>query len=132
MALTGTCEQLRKANAARQEWDLVTVDLANQTVVAEAFSDQITTSGNYNAGVYLAAVPVRLGKALVIYGATHFYRTMPRDYPSSMGEDIGIARMLEVDYPGRTFVEIPVGGGLDLPPGHTRMFIPTIRSSTAL
>ncbi len=25
--------------------------------------------------------------------------------------------MLEVDYPGRTFVVIPVGGRLDLPPG---------------
>ncbi len=57
------------------------------------------------------------GKALVIYGAAHFYRAMPRDYVSSMGEDIGIARMLEVDYPGRTFVVIPVGGRLDLPPG---------------
>jgi hypothetical protein len=34
-----------------------------------------------------------------------------------MGEDIGIARMLEVDYPGRTFVVIPVGGRLHLPPG---------------
>jgi hypothetical protein len=42
---------------------------------------------------------------------------MPRDYLSSLGEDIGIARMLEVDYPGRTFVVIPVGGRLDLPPG---------------
>jgi hypothetical protein len=59
------------------------------------------------------------GKALVIYGAAHFYRTMPRDYISSMGEDIGIARMLEIDYPGRTFVVIPVGGRLDLPPGVT-------------
>jgi hypothetical protein len=34
-----------------------------------------------------------------------------------MGEDIGIARRLEIDYPGRTFVVIPVGGRLDLPPG---------------
>jgi hypothetical protein len=57
------------------------------------------------------------GKALVIYGAAHFYRTMPKDYLSSMGEDIGIARMLEADYPGRTFVVIPVGGRLHLPPG---------------
>ena len=57
------------------------------------------------------------GKALVIYGAAHFYRTMPKDYLASMGEDIGIARMLEVDYPGRTFVVIPVGGRLRLPPG---------------
>jgi hypothetical protein len=59
------------------------------------------------------------GKALVIYGAAHFYRTMPRDYLSGVGKDIGIARMLDVDYPGRTFVVIPVGGRLDLPPGVT-------------
>jgi hypothetical protein len=59
------------------------------------------------------------GKALVIYGAAHFYRTAPSDYLSSMGKDIGIARMLEMDYPGRTFVVIPVGGRLDLPPGVT-------------
>ena len=71
------------------------------------------------------------GKALVIYGAAHFYRTMPRDYLSSMGEDIGIARMLEVDYPGRTFVVIPVGGRSSAQ-GHTWIFIPTIKSSTAL
>src|SRR3989449_36203 len=58
------------------------------------------------------------GKALVIYGAAHFYRTMPRDYLASVGEDIGIARMLEVDYPGRTFVVIPIGR-LDIPPGAT-------------
>jgi hypothetical protein len=54
-------------------------------------------------------------KALVIYGAAHFYRTMPRDYLSSMGEDIGIARRLEINFPGRTFVVIPVGR-LDPPP----------------
>jgi hypothetical protein len=58
------------------------------------------------------------GKALVIYGAAHFYRTMPRDYLSSMGDDIGIARKLEIDYPGRTLVVIPVGR-LDLPHGVT-------------
>jgi len=54
------------------------------------------------------------GKALVIYGAAHFYRTLTRDYLSSMGEDIGIARMLEIYYPGRTFIVIPVGA-LDRP-----------------
>jgi hypothetical protein len=57
----------------------------------------------------------RHGKALVIYGAAHFYRTLTKDYLSSMGDDIGIARMLEIDYPGRTFVVIPVGA-LDRPP----------------
>jgi hypothetical protein len=55
------------------------------------------------------------GKALVIYGAAHFYRTLTEDYLSSMGADIGIARMLEIDFPGRTFVVIPIGA-LDRPP----------------
>ena len=45
------------------------------------------------------------GKALVIYGAAHFYRTMPRDYLASLGDDTGIARKL----PDRTLVVIPVG-----------------------
>ena len=58
------------------------------------------------------------GKALVIYGAVHFYRTFPRDILSSMGDDIGIARTLEIDFPGRTFVVIPVGR-LDPPRGVT-------------
>jgi len=58
------------------------------------------------------------GKALVIYGAAHFYRTMTKDYLSSVGQDIGIARMLEIDYPGRTFVVIPIGR-LGIPPGAT-------------
>lgn len=59
------------------------------------------------------------GKALVVYGAAHFYRTAPSDYVSTMGDDIGIAKTLESDYPGRIFVVIPVGGRLDLPPGIT-------------
>jgi hypothetical protein len=59
------------------------------------------------------------GKALVVYGAAHFYRTAPGDYLSTMGDDIGIAKTLEIDYPGRIFVVIPVGGRLDLPPGIT-------------
>ena len=58
------------------------------------------------------------GKALVIYGAAHFYQTMPRDYLSSLGDDIGIARTLEIDFPGRTFVVIPIGR-LDIPPRAT-------------
>ena len=49
------------------------------------------------------------GKALVVYGAAHFYRTFPEGMLSSMGEDIGLARKLELDFPGRTFVVIPVG-----------------------
>ena len=57
------------------------------------------------------------GKALVIYGAAHFYRTMDKDYLAMMGADTGIVRMLEVDYPGRTLAVISVGGRIDLPPG---------------
>jgi hypothetical protein len=57
------------------------------------------------------------GKALVIYGAGHFYRTMPADYLSGMGEDIGIVRMLESDYPGRTLAVSPLGGRISIPPG---------------
>jgi hypothetical protein len=49
------------------------------------------------------------GKALVIYGAAHFYRAMPKDYLASLGNDIGIAAKLDIAYPGRTFVVIPVG-----------------------
>jgi hypothetical protein len=49
------------------------------------------------------------GKALVIYGAAHFYRNFPGDYLSSMGEDIGLARKLEIEFPGRTFTVIPIG-----------------------
>jgi hypothetical protein len=38
------------------------------------------------------------GKALLIYGAEQFYRTMPKDYLSSMGDDIGIATKLEINF----------------------------------
>jgi hypothetical protein len=48
-------------------------------------------------------------KALVIYGAAHFYRTFPPEYLSTMGDDIGIGRRLEKDFPGRIFVVIPIG-----------------------
>lgn len=59
------------------------------------------------------------GKALVIYGAAHFYRTAPTDYLAGMGQDIGIVRMLDLDYPGRTLAVIPVGYRLNVPPGTT-------------
>src|SRR5215831_13306483 len=39
------------------------------------------------------------GKALVIYGGAHFYRNARPYYWAGMGQDIGIARMLEMDYP---------------------------------
>src|SRR5580765_3654968 len=43
------------------------------------------------------------GKALVIYGHAHFWRANPHG-------DVGIVRMLDMSYPGRTFSVIPVGG----------------------
>ena len=39
------------------------------------------------------------GKALVIYGAAHFYRALPPDYLASMGEDVGIVTTLEKTIP---------------------------------
>ena len=58
------------------------------------------------------------GKALVIYGTGHFYRT--RDY----ADDIGIATTLESEYPGRTLAVIPVGYKLEPPPGVTLRIYP--------
>jgi hypothetical protein len=57
------------------------------------------------------------GKALVIYGAAHFYRSFPEEMLSSMGDDIGLVRRLERDYPSRTLSVIPLGGRLHIPPG---------------
>ena len=63
------------------------------------------------------------GKALVIYGAAHFYK----DDPSSIGAGSGIVRLLDMAYPGRTFAVIPVGGPLELPPGVTLRISPDYR-----
>jgi hypothetical protein len=49
------------------------------------------------------------GKALVIYGAVHFYRAFPSAMIPTMGDDIGLVRRLEAQYPGRTLVVIPMG-----------------------
>src|SRR5262245_53410233 len=52
------------------------------------------------------------GKALVIYGHAHFWRAGP-NRPGGFiddSKDIGIVRMLDISYPGRTFAVIPVGG----------------------
>ncbi len=52
----------------------------------------------------------------MIYGAAQFLSRLRREiYLSSMGPDIGIARMLDMNYPGRTFVVIPIEG-LTRPP----------------
>jgi hypothetical protein len=52
------------------------------------------------------------GKALVIYGAAHFYRTAP----ASFGTSAELASTLEKAHPGRIFTVIPIGGELDPPP----------------
>jgi hypothetical protein len=49
------------------------------------------------------------GKALVIYGTAHFYRTLDKDYVASTDDDNDIVKMLDIDYPGRTLVVIPIG-----------------------
>jgi hypothetical protein len=65
--------------------------------------------------VLKAQVLQKHGKALLIYGAAHFYLTGPPDYLASLGDDIGLASRLEIEYPGRTFAVIRVGA-LDRPP----------------
>jgi hypothetical protein len=49
------------------------------------------------------------GKALVIYGAGHFWRRQTEIALSRGGDDIGLATMLEIEYPGRALVVIPIG-----------------------
>jgi len=68
-----------------------------------------------------------MGKPGLFMAPLHFY-DQGLDYLSIMGEDIGIVRILEIDYPGRTFAVIPVGGPIDLPPGVTPDIYPTIKS----
>jgi hypothetical protein len=75
-----------------------------------------------NRGIETTAVSIlkeqvlqKHGKALTIFGAAHFYRTLPTDYLSTQGDDVGLARKLDIEFPGRTFTVIPVGG-LDRPP----------------
>jgi hypothetical protein len=66
------------------------------------------------------------GKALVIFGAAHFYRTLPQDLLATMGGDIGLASRLEIEYPSRTFMVIPVAR-LDPPKGVAGGFDPDFR-----
>lgn len=62
------------------------------------------------------------GKALVVYGAAHFYRAVPPEYLASMGADVGLVRMLDAQFPGRTFAVIRVGG---TPPRIPGLVMPT-------
>lgn len=62
------------------------------------------------------------GKALVVYGAAHFYRTEVGQVLLSVGG--GIVRTLDAEYPGRILSVIPVGGQLTVPPGATLRVYP--------
>jgi heme-binding uptake protein ChaN (Tiki superfamily) len=63
------------------------------------------------------------GKALVIYGAAHFYRAAP----ASFGSSAELARRLERAHPGRIFTVIPIGGELDPPPPGVSLRAPDYR-----
>ena len=69
------------------------------------------SSGETTAVTFLKQqVLQKHGKALVIYGHSHFWRTSPPEMlRRSGGVQFGIVRMLEMDYPGRTVAVIPVG-----------------------
>jgi len=62
-------------------------------------------------------------KALVIYGAAHFYRAAP----ASFGTSADLARTLELAHPGRVFTVIPIGGDLDPPPPGVSLRAPDYR-----
>lgn len=51
-------------------------------------------------------------KALMIYGAAHFYRSAPAIF----GTSANLARTLEKAHPGRIYTVIPLGGELEPPP----------------
>ena len=61
------------------------------------------------ASVLKEQVLQKHGKALVIYGAVHFYRTLPQALLATMRNDTGLATKIETDFPGRTLMVIPVG-----------------------
>jgi hypothetical protein len=69
------------------------------------------SSGETTAVTFLKQqVLQKHGKALVIYGYSHFWRTSPPVMLGrSGGVETGIVRMLDKDYPGRTVAVIPVG-----------------------
>jgi hypothetical protein len=68
------------------------------------------TTGEATAVTFLKQqVLQKHGKALVIYGYSHFWRTEPPEmFRRDGGMETGIVRMLEKDYPGRTIAVIPM------------------------
>jgi hypothetical protein len=69
-------------------------------------------NGRENSTTSVLKEPVlrRHGKALIIYGAAHFYLTGPPEYLSSLGDNVGLADALDLEYPGRWLSVIPIGG----------------------
>jgi hypothetical protein len=74
-----------------------------------------TGRGNSTTSVLREPVFQRRGKALIIYGAAHFYLDAPADYRASMGDNIPLAGALDLEYPGRWLSVIRVGA-FDRPP----------------
>src|SRR5262245_3559125 len=68
-------------------------------------------------------VLARHGKALVIYGAAHFYRAAP----ASFGASAELARTPEKPHAGRLSTEIAVGGEPDPPPPGVSLRSPDYR-----
>jgi hypothetical protein len=66
------------------------------------------------------------GKALVVFGSAHFYRTWPPEALSTLGSDTGLGGKLETAFPGRAFLVILVGP-FDPPRGVTGDIGPDFR-----
>jgi len=67
------------------------------------------------------------GKALLIYGGAHFFLNAPADYYARTGGNLGLARNLDIAFPGRVFTVIPIGDlpsppalKSDIPPDYTK------------
>jgi hypothetical protein len=45
----------------------------------------------------------------LIYGGAHFFLTGPAEYLASLGDNVALARRLDIDYPGRWLSVIPIG-----------------------
>ena len=97
---------------------LAAVRDVNKTLPAEArirvlagdppAGSEPTTRDPSAVSVLKKQVLEKKGKALVIYGAAHFYRKEVNGILLTNGG--GITKLLEADYPGRTLVVMTVGG----------------------
>jgi hypothetical protein len=67
---------------------------------------EVTTRDPTAVSVLKKEVLAKHGKALLVYGAAHFYRTEVDQVLAGVGG--GITKLLEAEYPGRTLAVIPV------------------------